>query len=106
MPHTVQAVVPPRLTAGLVRELSEIGLLSMRLQPGVSVEPAGDVLSLEVTDRKLAQVVAVLGRAGLGEDPGLSMTTASPASVVSAGSGRSVNRECAPQPDNFRRQTV
>ncbi|MDP8959525.1 MAG: DUF389 domain-containing protein, partial [Actinomycetota bacterium] len=89
----VQVVVPPRITTDLVRELSGVGLLSLRLQRGVSLEPAGDVISFEVTDAKLSRVMAVLGRAGLGQDPGLSLTTSSPMSVVAAGSGRAVTRD-------------
>jgi hypothetical protein len=67
--------------------------LSLRLQRGVSLEPAGDVILLEVTEAKLPDVMTVLGRAGLGQDPAMSMTTSNPMSVVAAGSGAAVNRD-------------
>jgi hypothetical protein len=93
MPRTVQVVVPTGTTNDLVRDLSEIGLLSLRLQPGVSLKPAGDVISFEVTDAKMTRVMALLARAGLGQDPAVSLTTSSPMSVVAAGSRRVVNRD-------------
>lgn len=93
MPRTVQACVRPELTPSLVRGLSAVGLLSLRLQRGASLEPAGDVISLEVTDGKLSSVMGVLEDAGLGEDAAISVTTSSPMSVVAAGSERAVNRD-------------
>lgn len=93
MPRTVQVAVPPQITTDLVEELSDLGLLSLRVQRGISVEPAGDVLSFEVTDAKLSGVMQALERSGLGRNPELSLATSSPMSVVAAGSNRAVNRD-------------
>lgn len=93
MPRTVQACVPAHLTSGLVPELSAVGLLSLRLQRGASLEPAGDVISLEVTDARLTSVMAVFENAGLGDDAAVSVTTSNPMSVVAAGSTETVNRD-------------
>lgn len=93
MPRTVQACVPAHLTSRLVTELSAEGLLSLRLQRGASLQPAGDVISLEVTDARLPSVMAVFENAGLGQDAAVSVTTSSPMSVVAAGSARAVSRD-------------
>lgn len=85
MPRTVEFTVPPDRTSAVVAEVRKIGPLSLRVQRGVSLHPPGDVVSLEVTDRKLGDVMRLADRHGVGHEEGVSLSTASPMSIVSAG---------------------
>ncbi len=84
MPRTVQITVPADRTDSLVDEMVRIpGLIGLRVQKGVSVQPPGDVISAEMTNRSLQALLPILDRQGLGEDPALSLTTSTPLSIVS-----------------------
>ncbi|WP_241175870.1 hypothetical protein [Modestobacter sp. KNN46-3] len=56
--------------------------LSLR---GVSLQPPGDVISVEVTNRRLAAVMRLADRCGVGQESSVSLSTSRPASVLSAG---------------------
>lgn len=85
MPRSVELTVPADRTSAVVAELNRIGLLSLRVERGVSVQPPGDVVSFEVLDRRLGAVMRLADRHGVGVDDAVSLSTASPMSVVSAG---------------------
>lgn len=84
MPRSVEFTVPADRTSAVVAELNRIGLLSLRVQRGVSVQPPGDVVSFEVLDRRLGAVMRLADRHSVGMDDAVSLSTASPMSVVSA----------------------
>ncbi|XTZ14418.1 hypothetical protein ACQSSU_23430 [Micromonospora echinospora] len=85
MPRTVELILPAERTAEVVAAMRRLNPLSLRLQPGVALHPPGDVLTVEVTNRDLQQVMRVADRCGIGSDTSVSLSTSRPASVVSAG---------------------
>lgn len=94
MPRTVELTLPPDRVQEVVREVSgRDDVLSVRLLPGASLEPAGDVVSLEVLDTGLSHVMTLANRVGLGSDPSVSLTTSRPESIVVAGADGRVARD-------------
>jgi hypothetical protein len=85
MPRTIQATVDPAMTRELLDSLREAdGVLNLRLQPGISVEPPGDVITLDVLDRSLHPIVALLHERCIESDASASVTTSEPLSLVSS----------------------
>jgi hypothetical protein len=82
--RTIELTVPSRFTDSLLTDLEECDPLTLRLSRGGSVRPAGDVIGLEITDDDLGEVMRIADRYGLGEPEGITMTTSTPSSVVSA----------------------
>lgn len=84
MPRSVQLVVPVGTTDALSSELlDEEGVLSLQVTRGVSVKPPGDVISIDVLDRSVPSVMAILVAHGVGRDASTSLTTDMPLSIVS-----------------------
>lgn len=94
LPRVVELTVPPERTDEALQRLTgEHGVLSVRVLRGVSVQPPGDVVAVEVLNRDLARVMHVADDLGLGEDGGVSLTTSIPQSVISKGSKVAVTRD-------------
>jgi uncharacterized membrane protein len=75
--------VPAALTDGLIKDLVRFdGVIGLKLQRGGSVQPPGDVVTLEILNRTLPAVSRLLAERGVGESHG-SITTSQPLSVVS-----------------------
>jgi hypothetical protein len=83
VPRSVQLTVPSHRTSSLLTELTDLGPLSLRLHEGVSIEPAGDLVSFEVANNQLSSVMRIADKYGLGTPDGVSMSTSVPLSVVS-----------------------
>jgi hypothetical protein len=87
MPRTVEITVPSERTSEIISEIRGLdGLLSLRVQTGVSIQPPGDVVTVETTTRSLHDLVRLLDAAGVGRTSGTSITTSDPTSVISASS--------------------
>lgn len=85
MARTVTISMPREHTDSLVDELLALeGVLSLRRQDGASVQPAGDVVTVEVTDRASSRVVGLLTARGAGVDPRVSVTTSEPSGMMTA----------------------
>lgn len=85
MPRTVQVTVPAARAQGLIARLKDVDdLIGLRHFARASVKSPGDVISLEVTDRRLHDVMRLLLEEGVGRDPGTSIVTSAPTSVVSS----------------------
>ena len=93
MPRTVEITVPSERSDALIAGLREVGTLSLRVHRGASLQPDGDVVAVDVTNRKLAAVMGLADRYGAGEDPAVSLSTSRPSSLVSAGSQDAVLRD-------------
>ncbi len=91
MARSLQLTVPPART-GALRDalLATEGVLGLRVQRGIAVDPSGDVLSFEVLDAHLPGVMRLLDEHGLGADEGTSMLTSEPLAVVSRKHGASI----------------
>ncbi|MGY1839989.1 MULTISPECIES: DUF389 domain-containing protein [unclassified Modestobacter] len=77
--------LPPDLVETVVQELRSMEPLSLKVFRGASLQPPGDVVTVEVTNRRLAEVVRLADRCGAGRDSSVSLSTSRPASTVSAG---------------------
>ena len=93
MPRTVEITLPPDLVDAAVEELRGLEPLSLRVLRGVSLQPPGDVISVEVTNRRLAAVMRLADRCGVGQESSVSLSTSRPASVISAGRQDDVLRD-------------
>lgn len=81
MPRTIEISVSSGVAERIVDELQEVeGVISIRRDRGVSIRPAGDVVSACTTDEGLTAVQRLLDRIGLGE--GAAISTLEPQSVI------------------------
>jgi len=79
--------MPTEDAVNLVEEVSSFdGILTLSRQAQASVVPPGDVVTVEVLDRRIPQLFALLNRFGAGTDDSVSVTTSEPTVVVSASS--------------------
>ena len=94
MPRTVQITLAAHQTDEVVREIQDIdGLISLHLQRGISLQPRGDVVSVEVTNRALQPLMNRLIACGIGQSPSASITTNEPISIVSSSSIEALTRD-------------
>lgn len=85
MLRTVAITVPRDTTDALLGGLGTLdGLLSLRVQRGISLQPPGDVVTVETTDRGLRALLHLLDERGVGRDPGSSITTSEPSAIISS----------------------
>jgi hypothetical protein len=85
MPRTVEISVSPDETEALVERISGIeGLIGLRVQSGASRKPHGDVISLEITNRALPELLRRLEHRGIGTTALGSFSTSEPISVTSS----------------------
>lgn len=94
MARTIQAVVPVGKTDQLMAEIREItGVSGLRLQRDGSVQPPGDVITVDATSRALHEVMRILVAHGVGKDPDASVTTTEPISMTFPPMGREIARD-------------
>jgi uncharacterized hydrophobic protein (TIGR00271 family) len=85
MARIVQVTLPAEDSAAVGAELAGLdGLVSLRIDRGSSVKPAGDVLTATVTSTGLRNAMHVLDRRGLGRNAQSSIVSSEPLSVISA----------------------
>src|SRR5690348_1218902 len=83
MARILEITVPTGRTESIVSRLRETnGLLGLRVQRGVSLQPAGDVITAQTTTRAPPGVMQMRQREGIGTDS-TDLTTSEPMSVVS-----------------------
>lgn len=84
MARLIQIVVPSHTTTPLLKTLQQSGrMLSIRLQPGVSLEPPGDLVTIQVKNRELMPTLRLLDEQGVGRGPGTVLSTAQPLCIIS-----------------------
>lgn len=93
MPRTVEITLTLHLVDAAVEEIRGVDPLSLRIFRGASLQPPGDVISVEITNRRLAAVMRLADRCGVGRDSAVSLSTSRPASVVTAGRHEDVLRD-------------
>jgi hypothetical protein len=85
MPRTVDVTLSAELTDAVVAEIQQLdGVVGIRLQRGVCLRPPGDLATVEITNRGMGRLMAVLDRHGVGTEPGRGFSTSEPMSMVSA----------------------
>ena len=79
--------VPSWQTDPLIAELQQVkGLVGLRVQQGISLQPPGDVITVETTNHKLHLLLRLLSNQGIGNDSHSSITTSEPSSIISQSS--------------------
>ncbi|PVZ09097.1 DUF389 domain-containing protein [Actinomycetospora cinnamomea] len=103
MHHQIDVTVPAGATDELVAELEKHdGVLSLTLQRGGSVKPAGDVLTAHVLNRSVDSVLSVVERAR--EHGPLTVGTWRTETVVSTGAERAIEDDADESPwEEFER---
>lgn len=80
--RTIELTIPPTRTADLLDELRALQPATLRLQRDGSLQPPGDVITVQVTNDRLRDVMKIADRCGLGRDDDIAMGTSEPLSVV------------------------
>jgi hypothetical protein len=85
MPRTVEITVPGDRTQGLLDAIRGVeGVSGLRLQKDASLQPPGDVITVDITNRGLPALTRLLSDAGVGSDGHTSFSTSEPVSLVSS----------------------
>jgi hypothetical protein len=84
MPRTVEITAPAAQTDQIVGKLRQLdGVVSLRVQRGISIQPPGDVITVATTNRALHPMMRALDQQGLVHNSAGSITTTQPTSLVS-----------------------
>ena len=94
MPRKVEIALPSAQTGEVLEEIRGIKeIIALRLQQDVSLQPSGDVIQLEVTDRSLHSLMQLLDRRKMLQDPKVSVTTSQPLSIISQPSSLEITND-------------
>jgi hypothetical protein len=83
--RTVQLTVSAASAGALLQDLEELQPHTLRIHRGASLRPPGDLVSLEISNDRLSEVMRIADAHGLGRQGGVSLTTNEPLSLVSHG---------------------
>lgn len=94
MPRTIQITLPAKQTGYVVQKIASIeGLLGLRVHHGISIKPPGDVISFEITNNATDELMRMLDKEGVLDNPDISISTAQPLSVLSNTSSKKVTTD-------------
>lgn len=94
MSRVITITVPPLQTDTILREVEMLeGLIELHVQKGISVRPSGDLITVQITNRSLHELMRRLRKHGLGQPGGVSLTTSDPDSMISSGSNNKIDRD-------------
>jgi hypothetical protein len=94
MLRTVEITVPSTKTEDVVKAIRELdGVLGLRVQRGVSMQPAGDVVSVAISNRTLHSLMHVLDAHEIGRTTASSATISEPTSLISAPQASALTRD-------------
>lgn len=94
MPRTVDVTLPSDATNRLLDDIRSLeGIISIRVDRGVSVQPPGDVITIVVINRSLPTFLRVLDEYGIGQTPQSSFTTSNPLSVTSTSFASAISND-------------
>lgn len=94
MPRTVEIALPSGKTEDLISKVEKLdGLIGMRLQKNSSLKPKGDILTLEITNRSIEELMRLLDNNNMLDDTYVSVTTSQPLSVISKASSKKINTD-------------
>lgn len=92
MPRTVGISVSAARAQRIVSELQGVdGIVTIHHQPGASVQPGGDVVTVHTTDDAMMSVSRILDKVGIGEDG--SVVSSEPLSLVSPAHEKQIDDE-------------
>jgi hypothetical protein len=91
MPRSVEITVPAARTDRVLARVQAVeGLIGLKLQRGVSLEPPGDVIQLETPGRSMPDLLRVLEEMGVAAGPESSISTNEPVTVISPSSSEAI----------------
>lgn len=94
MPRKVDLTVPSDRTDALLTRIDGMeGLIGVQVQRGISRQPEGDVITLEITNRGFPALALLLSDEGVGSHSGTSFSTSEPLSVVSSSAAAEIVRD-------------
>jgi hypothetical protein len=94
MPRSVEIIVPSDRTAALLGELRQHdGVFSVGLRPDGSVQPPGDIITVQCSNTAFVKLVNKLDEHDIGRAPGTSLMSTVPASYVSSLAAPVVTRD-------------
>lgn len=83
MPRTVEVTLSSHRSDELAERAAGLDqVVGIRVERGISVQPPGDVVTITITDRSLPRLMQLLQSMGVNDDPGASITTSRPLSVI------------------------
>ncbi|MDQ4074642.1 MAG: DUF389 domain-containing protein [Chloroflexota bacterium] len=89
--RVVEITVPSKQTDDLIAEIRDVqGLIGLRAQRNVSIQPPGDVITVEMTNTGFHKLMRYLAHHNFASDSGVSMTTTVPLSVISHSSTKGI----------------
>lgn len=88
MARTVAITLPSNRTNSLLADIEKgiDGIISIKAEKGISLKPKGDVLTVEVTNKRLPELMKLLARKGIGSGEDSSISSSQPLSVISKSS--------------------
>ncbi|WP_407291566.1 DUF389 domain-containing protein [Stutzerimonas zhaodongensis] len=99
MSRQVQISLAPHLTEQFINEIEPIkGVTGISLHKGVSLKPKGDVITVELTNPALLELMRRLEARGLGKSADSSIVTSELLSSVSSPDARELTREPSDAP--------
>jgi uncharacterized membrane protein len=84
MPRKIDITLPSELSGKMIGKIKMIkGLIGIRLQKNISIDPEGDVISVEITNRSVNELLYIFEKEGLIASGTVSITTSAPSSIIS-----------------------
>lgn len=94
MPRVIQITAPAARADALLEGIRTLeGVISLTHQPGVSLQPPGDVITVEVPNRRKDALMRCLEAHGLGNLPEISVTMSEASAVISLPHQRAILRD-------------
>lgn len=94
MARTVTITTSSEKTPAVVEEIKKVhGILELHLHNNVSLIPPGDIVTVQIRNSNLQELMRVLDRNDLGKKNGISISTTEPDSVISTGPEYHVDRD-------------
>ena len=94
MPRTIKVTVPKEETETIIADLRKVkGLIGLSIQRGGSLEPPGDVVSVDVVNNALNPMMQLLDSHKIGQRSGTSICTSEPTSIVSSSFSEELTRD-------------
>jgi hypothetical protein len=94
MPRIVEITVPAAQTGKLLARIQNLpGLVGLRVQKGISVQPPGDVVAVTVSNSLLPDLLHTLDEMGITDSQGTSVSTSRPLSVISPIAAQTVRND-------------
>lgn len=94
MPRIFDITAAPEKVNDIVPKIQKLdGFLGMKIQKNISVDPGGDVISVEITNDSANKLMLLLEAEGWLEDEKISITTSKPLSIISKKASGRVEKE-------------